>query len=107
MKYRLITNGILNLVTSSLVIIIVTLLTLFFVSDMPMEVILHFIVIQYLTAIASVTMGIVTLSMKKHSSVFGLSIASGVLAILNGIPIAGAVVSFIAVHKINSLKVEQ
>ena len=49
--------------------------------------------------IASFVMGIVTLSMAKHENARGLTIASGVLAILGGVIGAGAIVSFIAAYK--------
>ena len=49
--------------------------------------------------ISSFVMGIVTLSMAKHESARGITIASGVLAILGGVMGAGAIVSFIGAYK--------
>lgn len=46
--------------------------------------------------IANLVMGIVTLAMPKNDSVRGLTIASGVLAILGGVFGVNAIVSFIA-----------
>jgi hypothetical protein len=46
-------------------------------------------------------MGIITLSMEKHEKVIGLTIASGIIAILGGLFIVNAIVSFIAVFQIS------
>ena len=58
---------------------------------------------------ASFIMGIVTLSTEKSEHARGLTIASGILGILSGFfgaGIAGCIVSFIGVYKINKAEKE-
>ncbi|NQZ66283.1 MAG: hypothetical protein HRT99_03650 [Mycoplasmatales bacterium] len=102
MKNRLITNGIINLIMT---ILLLTLIAgaLF---DMSSSLMSNIVKIFGAFSLPSLIMGIVTLAMKRHPSAKGLTIASGILGILS-IPFAGAIVSFIGVHKINSSEVEQ
>ncbi|NQZ66282.1 MAG: hypothetical protein HRT99_03645 [Mycoplasmatales bacterium] len=103
MKSRLITNGILNIIIST--IIFIGIIIDFVGEPKGFRVVFQFILSSIY--IASLIMGIVTLAMKRHPSAKGLTISSGILAILGFIPVSCAVVSFIGVHKINSSEVEQ
>ncbi len=63
--------------------------------------------VSWLIVFATIIMGIVTLSMHKREEVRDLTITSGILAILSGIPfvgIAGAIVSFIGAYKIHQVE---
>ena len=123
MRARLITNGALSVITSILWIISIVslyksvtstvsfinsddngsaLLTSF--SEPSSGAIFSFAISYFLifiTWFVNVIMGIITLSMEKHEKVIGLTIASGIIAILGGLFIVNAIVSFIAVFQIS------
>ena len=95
MKARLISNGILSIIQIFLFI------SYFLVESW------WFIIIWTIIAISNIVMGIVTLSLEKEDEIKGLMIASGVLAIFGGALGANAIVSFIAVHRLNNITDQQ
>ncbi len=60
---------------------------------------------MFLVSIVSFIMGILTLCLEKHKEAEDLTIVSGILTLFSGFFGVGAVVSFIAVYKINKLSV--
>ena len=117
MKGRLIANGILSLVWTVIFIIIISLF-ISAVKDVEVDANGHAKHVSGATAskfagagllwailvivgIAQLVMGIVTLSTEKSEHAKGLTIASGILAILAGAFGAGCIVSFIAAKKVS------
>ena len=117
MKARLITNGILSIVSSVLIIIFIVI-TVRTIGNLvnninqgssqqqainniqkSLGVSLGFLAFMWITGITSLVMGIVTLAMEKSENARGLTIASGIIAILGGLFFVGAIVSFIGAYK--------
>lgn len=115
MRGRLITNGVLSIFASITLIIYIsmimkTTIDVIFnenvdnihehINDIQMN---YAVIISgafySIFHLASLIMGIITLSLEKHKNAKGLTMASGILAILGGCFFAGTIVSFIGVAK--------